>query len=107
MPNADTKLELSQMNLYKPLIITGPSGVGKGTLIKNLNSQKYASLFEFSVSYTTRQARPGENDGTDYCFVSKYQFDEMVDKDEFIEYQLVHGNYYGTSKQQVSRIMDR
>ena len=95
------------MNLYKPLIITGPSGVGKGTLIKNLNSQKYASLFEFSVSYTTRKARAGENDGIDYCFVSKDQFDNMVDKNEFIEYQLVHGNYYGTSKKQISKIIER
>lgn len=73
--------------LYKPLIITGPSGVGKGTLIKNLNSQNYAkSLFEFSVSYTTRKARNGENDGIDYCFVDRDQFEKMVGEDEFIEY---------------------
>ena len=86
--------------LYRPVIITGPSGVGKGTLIKMLMSWR-PDLFGFSVSHTTRQPRPGEVDGKDYHFITIQEMEERISRDEFIEYANVHGNYYGTSKRAV------
>ena len=82
---------------YKPVIILGPSGVGKSTLIKQL-LDKYPEAFGFSVSYTTRGPRPGENHGVNYFFVSKNDFEKLIDQDDFIEWCEVHGNMYGTAK---------
>lgn len=82
---------------YKPLIIVGPSGVGKGTLIEEL-TKKYPNLFGFSVSYTTRDPRPGEVHGKNYFYIKKDEFKQMIEKDQFIEWFEVHGNFYGTSK---------
>ena len=76
----------------------GPSGVGKGTLINKL-TEKYKNKFGFSVSYTTRSARPGEENGVHYNFITKQEFVAMVEKNAFIEHCEVHGNFYGTSKQ--------
>ena len=86
---------------YKPLIVVGPSGVGKGTLIGALQ-EKYPNNFGFSVSSTTRGPRPGEIDGTHYHFVSMDQFQERVKNDEYIEYCNVHTNMYGTSRKALS-----
>jgi guanylate kinase len=85
---------------YKPIIILGPSGVGKSTLIKELNS-KYPDSFGFSISYTTRAPRKGEQHGINYFFVSKNDFEKLIDQDDFIEWCEVHGNYYGTAKSQI------
>ena len=63
-------------------MIVGPSGVGKGTLIKQL-MKKYPGKFEFSVSYTTRKSRPGEEHGKDYFFVEKDYYDRKVKKGDF------------------------
>ena len=82
---------------YKPIIILGPSGVGKSTLIKELNV-KYPDSFGFSISYTTRAPRKGEQHGINYFFVSKNDFEKLIDQDDFIEWCEVHGNYYGTAK---------
>lgn len=79
-----------------PLVICGPSGVGKGTLLHKL-MEAMPGVFKFSVSHTTRGPRPGEEDGKDYNFTSVDDIKERIEKGEFLEYAEVHGNYYGTS----------
>ncbi|KAI8835903.1 P-loop containing nucleoside triphosphate hydrolase protein [Chytridium lagenaria] len=78
------------------LVISGPSGVGKSTLLKSLFN-KYPSSFGFSVSHTTRSPRPGEEDGKAYHFVTREQFLELVAENAFIENTEFSGNLYGTS----------
>lgn len=75
-------------------VISGPSGVGKGTVIKEVFKQDKNLVF--SVSVTTRQPRSGECDGCDYRFVSEDQFLEMAQENKFLEWVHVHGNHYGT-----------
>mmetsp|Transcript_39599 Transcript_39599/g.29240 ORF Transcript_39599/g.29240 Transcript_39599/m.29240 type:complete len:161 (+) Transcript_39599:194-676(+) len=74
-----------QPSAYKSLVVVGPSGVGKGTLIRFL-TEKYPDKFGFSVSYTTRAIRPGEAPGVNYHYVSQDQFKHKIDKNEFVEY---------------------
>lgn len=76
-------------------IVSSPSGAGKSTLCSRLR-EEFPSL-GFSVSYTTRPPRTGEQDGREYHFVTQEVFDEMVQRDEFAEYARVHGNTYGTA----------
>jgi guanylate kinase len=76
-------------------ILSGPSGVGKSTLIAEVLRQ-YPELY-FSVSYTTRSPRPGEVDGVNYHFVDVAEFERMIRDDELLEYANYSGNYYGTS----------
>lgn len=80
----------------KVLVVSGPSGSGKTTLIKRLIS-RYPNNFTLSVSSTTRLARPNEQEGVDYNFVSIKTFEEMNEANQFIEYNKFAGNYYGTS----------
>lgn len=81
------------------IIISSPSGGGKGTLIKEiLNSLPNIG---YSVSYTTRPRRSGETDGRDYFFVGVDEFNRLIDAGEFLEYAEVHGNFYGTSVNQI------
>jgi guanylate kinase len=83
------------------VVVSSPSGGGKGTLIRRaLKSDPYLG---YSVSFTTRPARAGEVHGRDYFFVSKETFDEMTRSGEFLEWACVHGNYYGTAWSQVER----
>jgi guanylate kinase len=77
------------------IFISGPSGVGKSSLIKEILKRNPDILL--SVSYTTRPARQGEHDGTDYFFVSRKTFEEMIEKGSFMEWANVHGQLYGTS----------
>jgi guanylate kinase len=86
------------------LVVSSPSGAGKTTLCNRLRRE--FPKIGFSVSYTTRQPRPGETDGVEYHFVSSERFQEMAAADEFAEYAMVHGNMYGTSARQVSRALD-
>ncbi|KDO23729.1 hypothetical protein SPRG_10507 [Saprolegnia parasitica CBS 223.65] len=86
-----------------PLVIAGPSGVGKGTLINRLMA-KYPELFGFSVSHTTRGPREGEINGVAYHFVTIDEFDGQVAKNAFLEHANVHGNRYGTSKFAVEHV---
>jgi len=81
------------------LIISGPSGAGKGTLCKMLLERDKS--FEFSCSVTTRAARNGEVDGVDYRFIDEAEFRQMVANDELLEYATVHGHLYGTPKTEV------
>ncbi len=77
------------------IVITGPSGCGKSTLASRMLSE--LENLEFSVSYTTREKRETEREGKDYYFVSEDEFKRMIQDGMFIEWAVVHGNYYGTS----------
>ena len=77
-------------------VISGPSGVGKGTVIKKMFSMR-PDLVE-SVSCTTRQPRAGEQDGKDYFFVTRQRFEEMIAQGELLEYSAHFENYYGTPR---------
>ena len=87
-------------NSRAPLVIVGPSGVGKSTLINALMSSN-PNRFQFSVSHTTRKSRPKEEHGVHYLFVEKDYFSRLVKRNKFIEHFEVHGNLYGTSKDQI------
>lgn len=77
------------------IVISGPSGAGKGTICRALMQE---SDFWISVSATTRQPRVGEKDCVNYHFLTKEEFREKIDIDDFLEYAEVYGNYYGTPK---------
>ena len=81
------------------IIISSPSGGGKGTLIKEV--LKILPNIGYSVSFTTREMRVGEENGRDYFFVSHQEFEKLIEADEFLEYATVHGNFYGTSLNRV------
>lgn len=81
------------------IIISSPSGGGKGTLIREI--LQTVPGIGYSVSFTTREMREGEEDGRDYFFVSHEKFAELISDHEFLEYAEVHGNLYGTSIKQV------
>ncbi len=81
------------------VVLSGPSGVGKGTIAKKL-IKKNPNLF-LSVSCTTRLPRNGETDGTDYFFITKEEFLEKINKEDFLEYSEHFENYYGTPKSYV------
>nr|AAH59563.1 Guk1 protein [Danio rerio] len=87
----------------RPVVLSGPSGAGKSTLLKRL-MKEYEGVFGFSVSHTTRNPRPGEEDGKDYHFVTKEKMQEGIDKDEFIENAEFSGNMYGTSKSSIEDV---
>lgn len=78
------------------LVISGPSGCGKGTVSKALLERN--SDIEFSISSTTRKKRKGEEDGVNYFFVDEEEFEDRVKNNEFLEYAFVHNNYYGTPR---------
>jgi len=78
------------------LIFAGPSGAGKGSLIRKLE-EEFGGDMDFSISHTTRPPRDGEEDGVDYYFVEKSEFEGMISRGEFIEHARVHDKYYGTS----------
>ena len=79
-----------------PIVVTGPSGAGKGTLIKALEAAA-GERIGFCVSHTTRNPRPGEIDGIHYHFVKKEEMEKLISDGKFLEYARVHGNIYGTS----------
>ncbi|MGE0172007.1 MAG: guanylate kinase [Oligoflexales bacterium] len=90
----------------KPIIVvSAPSGTGKTTLNQRLS--KAHPAIEMSVSYTTRKPRPDEIQGDHYFFVSETDFKERITRGDFLEWAKVHGQYYGTSKQQLKAIGDR
>src|ERR1044072_497619 len=80
-------------------VVSSPSGGGKGTIIRHV--LEVVKNLSYSVSYTTRVPRQGEVDGREYFFVNKEIFEEMVGAGEFLEWACVHGNLYGTAKDQV------
>ncbi|MBC5628443.1 guanylate kinase [Clostridium sp. NSJ-6] len=86
------------------IVVSGPSGAGKGTICKAL-LEKHDDLF-ISVSATTRQPRAGEVDGVNYHFITKEDFIKRVEQKDFLEYAEVYGNYYGTPKSRVEEMID-
>jgi guanylate kinase len=85
-------------------VITGPSGVGKGTLIRGL-LERIPEL-QLSVSATTRGARPGERDGVDYHFLSPEEFERRVGEGDFVEHATYSGNRYGTLRSELARLLE-
>ncbi|AFZ46934.1 guanylate kinase [Cyanobacterium stanieri PCC 7202] len=86
-------------NQGKLFVITGPSGVGKGTLVRSL-LKAHPDLF-ISISATTRQPRKGEKNGKDYYFLTVEEFESMIEEENLLEWAQYAGNYYGTPKQPV------
>src|SRR5512135_1628974 len=93
----------SEFNLHKPLplliVISGPSGVGKDSVLHAMKARKLP--FHFVVTTTTRPPRPEEVEGSDYYFVSKEVFARMIENNEFFEYAFVYNDYKGNTKKQV------
>lgn len=86
------------------IVISGPSGTGKGTVCKELLKN---NNFWFSVSATTRAPREGEVHGKNYYFMTKEQFQDKIEENDFLEYAEVYGNYYGTPKSKVVEMLDK
>eukprot|EP00735_Rhodelphis_limneticus_P013314 TRINITY_DN6939_c0_g1::TRINITY_DN6939_c0_g1_i1::g.13400::m.13400 TRINITY_DN6939_c0_g1::TRINITY_DN6939_c0_g1_i1::g.13400 ORF type:complete len:287 (+),score=33.12,sp/Q2QPW1/GMK1_ORYSJ/57.30/4e-71,Guanylate_kin/PF00625.16/2.2e-60,AAA_33/PF13671.1/3.2e+03,AAA_33/PF13671.1/8.3e-05,DUF258/PF03193.11/3.1e+03,DUF258/PF03193.11/0.0015,AAA_17/PF13207.1/0.0013,AAA_22/PF13401.1/0.01,AAA_22/PF13401.1/3.8e+02,AAA_16/PF13191.1/0.0059,AAA_18/PF13238.1/0.013,Miro/PF08477.8/0.015,RNA_helicase/PF00910.17/0.065,AA len=89
----------------RPLVVCGPSGVGKGTIIQKL-MQSFPDDFGFSVSHTTRKPREGEKHGVHYYYTDIETMRKEIEQGKFIEYAEVHGNLYGTSLEAVKRVSD-
>ena len=92
------------MKTGKLIVISGPSGVGKGTVVKEL--MKRHDKLRFSVSATTREIRPGEENGVNYYFVSRERFEELIAADALLEHAVYVGNYYGTPESKVNEQLE-
>lgn len=90
----------------RPIIISGPSGVGKGTLIKRLKDN-HPTIFDTVVSHTTRQPRPDEIEGVAYFFRSAPEIWNMIMRKDFVEHIYYSGNFYGTSKKAMTELMKK
>lgn len=86
------------------IVLSAPSGTGKSTICERL--LKSLPNLKMSISYTTREPRPGEIDGVHYYFIDREKFEEMIKRDEFVEWAQVYGNYYGTSKSIINEIVE-
>ncbi|KAF7309676.1 Guanylate kinase-like domain-containing protein [Mycena indigotica] len=93
-------------NFARPLVMSGPSGVGKSTLLKRLFSE-FPDRFGFSVSHTTRAPRTGETNGKEYFFVPTQEFKELIAANAFIEHAEFSGNFYGTSFATVNEVHEQ
>lgn len=89
-------------NNAKLIIFTGPSGVGKGTILADF-FKRVDNNIVYSISNTTRNPRDGEINGMHYFFISKEEFENLIKEDSFLEYACYSGNYYGTNKQFVEQ----
>ena len=87
------------------VVISGPSGAGKGTIVGRILTE--LDNIGFSTSMTTRSPREGEVDGRDYFFVTEEEFKKAIEEDAFVEYANVHGNYYGTPKSEVASRLEQ
>jgi guanylate kinase len=87
------------------IVLSGPSGVGKGTVRKAIFSQPDTE-FEYSISMTTRKPRQGEVNGVDYFFKSREEFEDLIEQDRLLEYAEFVGNYYGTPVDYVRETLD-
>ena len=93
------------MSKGKMFVISGASGVGKSTVLKQVMDGR--DDLKFSVSATTRPPRPGETDGVHYYFVTRERFEEMIRENAFLEYDAHAGNYYGTPRAQAEEKMEQ
>ena len=89
----------------KTFIISGPSGVGKSTVLKAV--MEHMPNLRFSVSATTRAMRPGEQEGVNYYYVSRDEFEKMIADHELVEYNLYNNNYYGTPMGPIERTLEQ
>jgi guanylate kinase len=96
----------SESQKPRPIVVSGPSGAGKSTLLKRL-FDTYPDRFGFSVSHTTRSPRPGEEDGKAYNFVTREEFQKLIDENGFIEHAQFGSNLYGTSVQAVRNVAEQ
>ena len=88
------------------IVLSGPSGAGKGTICKKLKEEM--NNLWISISMTSRQPRDKEEDGKDYYFISKEEFESKIENDEFLEYAIVHNNqYYGTPKSKIEEKLNK
>lgn len=87
------------------IVVSGPSGAGKGTICKKLLDVD--SNIKMSISCTTRLPRKNEVDGVSYFFIDKFEFEKMIEEDSFLEYAEVYGNYYGTPKKYVDDMINQ
>tara|TARA_B100000287_G_scaffold433907_2_gene496852 strand:- start:597 stop:1211 length:615 start_codon:yes stop_codon:yes gene_type:complete len=87
----------------KMIILSSPSGAGKTTLVKKISTEKN---YKISISHTTREPRQNEVNGSDYFFISKENFKELINQDAFLEYAEVFENLYGSTKEQVFANLD-
>src|SRR3977135_401033 len=90
---------MTQPRIGLLIVISGPSGVGKDTVLRRLF--ELAPQLKYSVSYTTRPPRPGEVDGHSYTFVTQPEFLRLIEQKEFLEWAKVYDHYYGTSRRRV------
>ncbi|GAB6066655.1 guanylate kinase [Aquifex pyrophilus] len=88
----------------KLFVISAPSGTGKTTVAEKLLSE--LDNLEKVITYTTRKPRPYEKNGVDYVFITKEEFEKKIEEDFFLEYANVYGNYYGTPKKDIERILE-
>ena len=86
------------------VVISGPSGVGKDTIIERM--AELGHTFHFTITATTRKPRPNEVDGVNHHFLTQERFITLIDSDELLEWAIVYGNYYGVPKQQVRDALD-
>jgi guanylate kinase len=87
------------------IVLSGPSGVGKDATIARI--REIGVNFHYVVTATTREKRPGEVDGVDYCFIQRQDFTQKIERDDFLEYAEVYANLYGVPKQQVRDALKR
>lgn len=99
-------LQTNQSSLNRPIVLCGPSGVGKGTLTAML-FKDWGQYFARKISHTTRAPRPHEVNGVDYHFVTREAFEADIARHAFIEHALVHNNYYGTAISSVQAAMQQ
>lgn len=100
------KFGVKSLPMSRLYVLVGPSGVGKGTVVKAL--RKAHPQVNVAVSATTRSPRPGERDGIDYHFLSEAQFDDLVASDGFVEWAIVHGQKrYGTLRSEIAKYIAR
>jgi guanylate kinase len=101
IPEEDSKASVAKVGRGMLIVVSSPSGGGKGTLIDRV--LKTVPGVSYSVSYTTRAPRATEQDGREYFFVSTAEFEEMIGRGEFLEWANVYGYLYGTNSGQVER----
>lgn len=87
------------------IVLSGPSGVGKDAVLAKMRELGYP--FHYVVTATTRSRRPGERNGVDYHFVSREEFQQMIDKNQLLEWANVYGNYYGVPKEEITSALSK
>lgn len=105
MNKTDYELDKIFTNLKVPLVVvvSGPSGVGKDSVLNRMKSRSYS--FEFIVTVTTRKQRESEKNGVDYSFISMEKFQELIEANKLLEWAQVYGNWYGVPKEPVKNAL--